>query len=159
MNNFSDDFCCFLYDALQAEYFVCEEIVLWADSLILQCEAPKAWLICLSLIKIKEGRYSLFDEENGNLAEELQKSCCWQKHKNCFKGFLFAKYIEGRVSRNDLLDFYIDVTTNEDVLWEDLQPEMEVQYLSALEFLNFLRRDDVYAVAPWIFDYKSNCMM
>ncbi|PAT43138.1 hypothetical protein CK621_06315 [Vandammella animalimorsus] len=72
---------------------------------------------------------------------------------------MFAKYIEGRVSRNDLLDFYIDVTTNEDVLWEDLQPEMEVQYLSALEFLNFLRRDDVYAVAPWIFDYKSNCMM
>lgn len=153
MNDFLERFCCFLYDALQAEYFSYNEIVSWADGLILQCEVPKPWLVCLSLIKSKEGRYSLFDEVNGDLAEELQKNCSRAEYKSCFEGFLFLRYIKGNLTKNDLLDFYIEMTTHEDVLWEDLLPEMQRQASQAVEFLSLMQKADIYLAAPWIFDY------
>ncbi|THJ32181.1 hypothetical protein E8K88_13110 [Lampropedia aestuarii] len=152
MNDFSNNFCCYLSGALDSGYFCCKELVDWADRKILQCEVPKIWLVNLSLVKCTGCFYSLEEEGDSDLRASLNKECLNGCSDEGYEGFLFLKYLEGRVDEAGVLSSYGEKTTFDDVAWSDLLPEMKRQGPLAENFLKFMRRDDLYEVAPEIFN-------
>lgn len=149
MTDFAHNFGRYFSNALDAAYFEYEDIVAWADKIIIQCEAPRAWLVCLSLIK------NPADYESPDLREALNEIIFWDCRIDCYEGFLFLKYLEGRASAAETLSSYIEHTTHEDALWPDLLPAMQRQCPTAKAFVQFMQRDDLYAAAPWVFSYQG----
>ena len=146
----------YLADALWTAYFDQQEITAWADQLILKCDAPRQWLINLSL-----SRGNDFPENRAHplrtceVDEKRPGFPAWTLgYVRCYESFLWVKYAEGRLSEQALVVQYINVSGKEDFDPARLLHDMHKETERVAGFAAFMRRGDLYERMPYLFDTK-----
>ena len=144
----------YLADALWTAYFDQQEITVWADQLILKCDAPRQWLINLSLSAGND-----FPDNNahplhtGEIDHTRPGFPAWQLgYVRCYESFLWAKHAEGRLSEDALVLQYINVSGREDFDPAQLLRDMHQDTERVAGFAAFMRQGDLYECLPYLFD-------
>lgn len=144
----------YLADALWTEYFDHQEIIAWADQLILKSGAPRQWLINLSL-----SRENNFPENRAHplltceVDERRPGFPAWQSgYVRCYESFLWAKHAEGRLCEQALIVQYINVSGKEDFDPARLLHDMHKENERVARFAAFMRQGDLYERLPHLFD-------
>ena len=148
----------YLADALWTEYLDHPEIIAWADQLILKSSAPRQWLFNLSLSKGND-----FPENHAHplltceVDEKRPGFPAWQAgYVRCYESFLWAKHTEGRLSADELVGQYMDVTGDEDFDPARLLGDLHEETGRVAGFVAFMRRADLYERLPYVFDTNGS---
>ena len=148
----------YLADALWTEYFDQQELLAWADGLILQSSAPRQWLTHLSLY----GNHG-FPENRAHpyITGELDSGgsgfpSLGPGYVRCYESFLWTKHMEGRLSLEELVVQYMNASGKDDFDPVQLPRVIHKEAGRVEGFAAWMREDDLFRRLPWVFDTNAS---